>query len=193
MKETKPPVITTDENSEKPPTVEITAACEAGLAAVNLVDSGATTTPTLSQVADTTIDFQRDGVDITMPFFRDVLSDKPVAGANEIGSISDWSGRAAAGAEDSRRAAGDLTWTGERPKAFGCLLESERTALERGVDGSPARLTPAEMVKYVDEYFDRTIFLTYLYTQSLTTTAEEKKPQPMSTTMAVDFLVKHFS
>ncbi|KAJ7266265.1 hypothetical protein C8J57DRAFT_1229665 [Mycena rebaudengoi] len=24
-------------------------------------------------------------------------------------------------------------------------------------------------------------------------TAEEKKPQPMSTTMAVDFLVKHFS
>ncbi|KAJ7234131.1 hypothetical protein C8J57DRAFT_1531900 [Mycena rebaudengoi] len=43
-----------------------------------------------------------------MPFFRDVFSDKPVAGANEIGNISDWSGRAAAGAEDSRGAAGDL-------------------------------------------------------------------------------------
>jgi hypothetical protein len=115
MKEADPTTqLNTATNSETAPAVTITPACEAGLAAVNLVDADDETSSTLPQLTpDTTIGSRRDGVDITMPFFRDVLSDKPIPGANEIGSLADWSERATGSTGKGKKAAGDLTWEGE--------------------------------------------------------------------------------
>ncbi|KAJ6543470.1 hypothetical protein B0H10DRAFT_1970404 [Mycena sp. CBHHK59/15] len=104
---------TTVTNSETAPTVMITPACEAGLAAVNLVEADDATSSTLPQFTDTTISSRRDGVDIRLPFFHDVLSDKPIPGANEIRSLADWSERATGSTEAGKKAAGDLTWEGE--------------------------------------------------------------------------------
>ncbi|KAJ7844214.1 hypothetical protein B0H14DRAFT_2585282 [Mycena olivaceomarginata] len=41
--------------------------------------------------ASTTLEVRRNGVDITLPFFRDLLSDKPVQGADTIHGLAGWS------------------------------------------------------------------------------------------------------
>ncbi|KAJ6569104.1 hypothetical protein B0H19DRAFT_1065879 [Mycena capillaripes] len=81
------------------PPITRTAACEDGLAAVNFVDPDDTAPTTSPSFAETEINSRRDGVDITLPFFRDLLSDKPIPGAHEIGSLGDWQETAAGGAK----------------------------------------------------------------------------------------------
>ncbi|KAJ7927402.1 hypothetical protein B0H13DRAFT_1861399 [Mycena leptocephala] len=99
------------------PTATRTLACEAGLAALKSVDAEIeTTTCILPSIVDTTLGSHRDAVDITTPFFRDILSDRPIPGADAIGSIGDWSERAERSEGDAaggKKTTGDLTWSGE--------------------------------------------------------------------------------
>jgi hypothetical protein len=57
----------------------------------------------------------RDGVDITAPFFRDLLADKAIPGANDIRSLENWAERAAGSAQSQsgKNAAGKSMWQGE--------------------------------------------------------------------------------
>jgi hypothetical protein len=93
----------TTTNSEAVPTVTRTAACELGLAALNCEEDGNDTTQSPSQsTRSTTMSSRRNGVDITLPFFRDLLSDVPISGADEVVSLGDWSKRAA-GSSNSKK------------------------------------------------------------------------------------------
>ncbi|KAJ7443534.1 hypothetical protein FB451DRAFT_1376668 [Mycena latifolia] len=60
--------------------------CEAGLAAVD--EANETSQP--GSLPPGSLVFELDGVDISMPFFRDCLSDVPVDGADNIKSLSSW-------------------------------------------------------------------------------------------------------
>ncbi|KAJ6563615.1 hypothetical protein DFH09DRAFT_1315336 [Mycena vulgaris] len=71
--------------SDQPPVAQVSDDCEAGLAAVNEIDDSSESGSPLGSLA---FDIERDGVNITIPFFRDCLSDEPVPGADEIRSSS---------------------------------------------------------------------------------------------------------
>jgi len=89
-----------------------TAASEAGLEALNTVDPP--DAPSASFLTGTTsIGSHQGGVDITLPFFRDLLADKPIPGANAIGSLSNWSEQAAGTADKDKKTVGNTTWDGE--------------------------------------------------------------------------------
>ncbi|KAJ7448736.1 hypothetical protein FB451DRAFT_1375251, partial [Mycena latifolia] len=62
--------------------------CEAGLAAVKKANE--TSQLGSLPLGSLVFDIELDGVDISMPFFRDCLSDAPVDGADNIKSISTW-------------------------------------------------------------------------------------------------------
>ncbi|KAF8174801.1 hypothetical protein K438DRAFT_1771383 [Mycena galopus ATCC 62051] len=61
----------------------------------------------------TSIDSRHDGVDITLPFFRDLLSDKPIAGASVVGSLANWAEQVESTARRGKNSAGNTTWEGE--------------------------------------------------------------------------------
>ncbi|KAJ6617625.1 hypothetical protein B0H10DRAFT_2218356 [Mycena sp. CBHHK59/15] len=73
--------------SDAPPVTQVSDDCEAGLAAVNDTSGSSE-----SDAPFGSLDFsiEREGVDITNPYFRDCLSDEPVQGADKIGSLSTW-------------------------------------------------------------------------------------------------------
>ncbi|KAK7050670.1 hypothetical protein R3P38DRAFT_3174151 [Favolaschia claudopus] len=119
--EIKPPTMldAADGNSStNTPHLSITPACEAGLEALNnSTDDDYAPATSSSSVFGTTLDTHRDGVDTRLAYFRDLLSDQPVNGADAIRSISDWSednvgdsssGRKRAG----RKRAGKKAWDG---------------------------------------------------------------------------------
>ncbi|KAJ6556123.1 hypothetical protein B0H19DRAFT_1071258 [Mycena capillaripes] len=96
MKEPEPirtvaatPTTTTATSSDTITPITRTAGCEDGLAAVNFVHRDGTAPTTSPSFADTEISSERDGPDINLSFFRDLLSKKPIPGA-EIGSLADW-------------------------------------------------------------------------------------------------------
>ncbi|KAJ6477808.1 hypothetical protein DFH09DRAFT_1108575 [Mycena vulgaris] len=62
-----------------------------------------------------TLRAQCDGVNITLPFFRDLLSGILVQGANTIRGLPDWSGTGETNTEAAREAPGKAVWDG-RPK-----------------------------------------------------------------------------
>ncbi|KAJ6557854.1 hypothetical protein B0H19DRAFT_1261441 [Mycena capillaripes] len=95
------------------PPITRTAACEDSLAAVKFLDPDDTAPTTSPSFAETEINSRRDSVDITLPFFRDLLLDKPIPSAHEIGSLGDWQETAAGGAKSGKKAAGSLMWQGE--------------------------------------------------------------------------------
>jgi hypothetical protein len=104
----------TTTNSEAVPTVTRTAACELGLAALNCEEDGNDTTQSPSQsTRSTTMSSRRNGVDITLPFFRDLLSDVPISGADEVVSLGDWSKRAAGSSNSKKKVSRAATWEGE--------------------------------------------------------------------------------
>ncbi|KAJ6540174.1 hypothetical protein DFH09DRAFT_1396360 [Mycena vulgaris] len=86
----------------QPPVAQVSDDCEAGLAAVNEIDDSSESGPPLGSLA---FDIERDGVDITIPFFRDCLSDEPVPGADEIRSLSTWVGTSGMTASRAKPAA----------------------------------------------------------------------------------------
>ncbi|KAJ6603173.1 hypothetical protein B0H10DRAFT_2440555 [Mycena sp. CBHHK59/15] len=88
--------------SDQPPVAQVSDDCEAGLAAVNEIDNSSESGSPLGSLA---FDIERDGVDITIPFFRDCLSDEPVPGADEIRSLSTWVGTSGKTASRAKPAA----------------------------------------------------------------------------------------
>ncbi|KAF8176825.1 ribonuclease H-like domain-containing protein [Mycena galopus ATCC 62051] len=68
-----------------------TAASDAGLTALNTENPSDPTSNAFPALGATSIDPHHDGVDITLPFFRDLLSDKPISGASVVGSLANWS------------------------------------------------------------------------------------------------------
>ncbi|KAJ7030030.1 hypothetical protein C8F04DRAFT_1187195 [Mycena alexandri] len=99
------------------PRTSLSPGCEAGLEALLDTDSDdSDDDATLLNNSSTTLHTLRDGVSITLPFFRDLLADVPVAGANEIRSLADWSGEVSVGVSRQGRAAGKKTWDGEAEK-----------------------------------------------------------------------------
>ncbi|KAJ7095595.1 hypothetical protein C8R44DRAFT_749147 [Mycena epipterygia] len=79
---------TTDAANAAATKITITAACELDLAAINMADP-AEDAPTTSSLTAKCIGSHCDGVDITNPFFRDLLVDRPIPGANAIGGLAD--------------------------------------------------------------------------------------------------------
>ncbi|KAJ7907514.1 hypothetical protein B0H13DRAFT_1879561 [Mycena leptocephala] len=101
-------------NYNRTPARKLTAACEFGLAALNFEeDNGNTTTAPSQSTESTIISSRRNGVDITLRFFSDFLSDAPISGADEVGSLGNWSERAAGGSNSKTKVAGVATWEGE--------------------------------------------------------------------------------
>ncbi|KAJ7215248.1 hypothetical protein C8J57DRAFT_1255530 [Mycena rebaudengoi] len=96
--------------------------CEAGLAALNSAltdDSGDSALSDLDDLdVEATIPLWRDGVDITLPFFRDLVTDKPVDGANKVSSLSNWSGTAIDSGGNGTRSGGKISWDGEAEKWY---------------------------------------------------------------------------
>jgi hypothetical protein len=68
------------------PRVPFTPECEVGLAVLNAADSNHSGEVDSVSFAAETIATSRDGVDITAPFFKDLLADSPVEGADAIRS-----------------------------------------------------------------------------------------------------------
>ncbi|KAJ7883637.1 hypothetical protein B0H14DRAFT_3857252 [Mycena olivaceomarginata] len=60
----------------------------------------------------TELEQRRDGVDITLPFFRDLLSDKPIDGADAIRSI----GEGSKSGGKAKNKASSTVWDGEAEK-----------------------------------------------------------------------------
>jgi hypothetical protein len=101
-------------STKSAPTDTRTAASEAGLVALNTIETtDSPSGPSFPAIGATTIDSHYDGVDITLPFFKDLLSDKPVAGANAIGSLATWSERVAASTDKGKKSGRSTTWEGE--------------------------------------------------------------------------------
>jgi hypothetical protein len=71
--------------TDAPPDAQVTEEAEAGLAALNEL-GGESISPPGALFFDT----EGDGVDLSIPFFRDLLNDTPVDGADEIRSLSSW-------------------------------------------------------------------------------------------------------
>ncbi|KAJ7270344.1 hypothetical protein C8J57DRAFT_1605306 [Mycena rebaudengoi] len=91
-KATRPPdtVPSAGTGTENSPVMTISAACEAGLAAVNLPYTEDTDPAPGSLPAATYLAATRDGVATGLPFFRDLLSDAPIPGADDIRSLANW-------------------------------------------------------------------------------------------------------
>ncbi|KAJ7192192.1 hypothetical protein GGX14DRAFT_406591 [Mycena pura] len=75
-----------------------------GLDVLNAVDEPEPAGITTS-VASSDLDLRRDGIGITLPFFRDLLADRPVGGASW--SLSEGVDR---GVQNSHKAAGKMVW-----------------------------------------------------------------------------------
>ncbi|KAJ7256435.1 hypothetical protein C8J57DRAFT_1473059 [Mycena rebaudengoi] len=105
--------LTTDDSSEASGETRpgITLECQAGLEALDSVNDDfhnsilAGSTP-----YQPTLESHRDGVDIRLPFFKDLLSDKPVEGADSIRSLGDWTGIGVVDAPNGRKAATKKVW-----------------------------------------------------------------------------------
>jgi hypothetical protein len=105
--------LTTDDSSEASGETRpsITLECQAGLDALNSVNDDlhnsilAGSTP-----YQPTLESHRDGVDIRLPFFKDLLSEKPVEGADSIRSLGDWTGIGVVDAPNGRKAATKKVW-----------------------------------------------------------------------------------
>ncbi|KAJ6560727.1 hypothetical protein B0H10DRAFT_1966841 [Mycena sp. CBHHK59/15] len=74
-----------------PPQTTITIECQAGLEALNAVEDNQDEDQSPHPPAQKELEVHRDGVDIRLPFFRDLLADTPVQGATAIQSLADWS------------------------------------------------------------------------------------------------------
>ncbi|KAJ7256409.1 ribonuclease H-like domain-containing protein [Mycena rebaudengoi] len=83
--------LTTDDSSEASGETRpgITLECQAGLEALNSVNDLHNSILAGSTPYQPTLESHRDGVDIHLPFFKDLLSDKPVEGADSIRSLGD--------------------------------------------------------------------------------------------------------
>ncbi|KAJ7441275.1 hypothetical protein B0H11DRAFT_1933023 [Mycena galericulata] len=98
---------------------EFSAECEAGLAALNDVDDADEAGGLTGSFASKILDLCCDGVEITLPFFRDLLADKPVDSADAIRSLSEWSAGVAVGGEKGKKGGkngGKMAWDGEADK-----------------------------------------------------------------------------
>ncbi|KAJ7719512.1 ribonuclease H-like domain-containing protein [Mycena metata] len=101
------------------PRASLSPQCEAGLEALHDTDPSEDDDNTALPIpnnSSTILDTRRDGVSITLPYFRDLLADVPVVGANAICSLADWSGEVSAGSSRQGRAAGKKAWDGEAEK-----------------------------------------------------------------------------
>jgi hypothetical protein len=101
--------------ADKPLEVAISSECEAGLAALDSMndDDGSDNAPPPGSVSSSTLPLDRDGVDIRLPFFRDLLSDKPLEGADAIRSLGEWSGVRGLDIGTGGKAAGATVWDAE--------------------------------------------------------------------------------
>ncbi|KAJ7429123.1 hypothetical protein B0H11DRAFT_1945827 [Mycena galericulata] len=98
---------------------KFSAECEAGLAALNDVDDADEAGGLTSSFASKILDLCCDGIEITLPFFRDLLADKPVDSADAIRSLSEWSTGVAVDDEKGKKekkTAGKTAWDGEADK-----------------------------------------------------------------------------
>ncbi|KAJ6556757.1 hypothetical protein DFH09DRAFT_1084461 [Mycena vulgaris] len=82
----------------------------------NAVDDDEDDNPPAGAVSQTTLNVLLDGVDIWLPFFRDLLADKPIEGADAIRSLANWSEDVVGGVQGDRKAAGKKIWDGEVEK-----------------------------------------------------------------------------
>ncbi|KAJ6615950.1 hypothetical protein B0H10DRAFT_2253458 [Mycena sp. CBHHK59/15] len=88
--------------------------CQAGLEALN---AGAEADDLAAGTsADTTLAVFRDGVDIRLPFFRDLLAEKPIPGADTIRSLAEWSVDGSVEGQKSTTVAGKKIWDGAAQK-----------------------------------------------------------------------------
>ncbi|KAJ7841711.1 hypothetical protein B0H14DRAFT_3140133 [Mycena olivaceomarginata] len=104
------PIVVSDTEKAEAPRVSLTPECEAGLAALNAVDSDEDISS--SSLYSTELEQRQDGVDITLPFFRDLLSDKPIDGADAIRSI----GEGSKSGGKAKNKASSTVWDGEAEK-----------------------------------------------------------------------------
>ncbi|KAF8210940.1 hypothetical protein K438DRAFT_2046937 [Mycena galopus ATCC 62051] len=84
------------------------------LAALNATDLEEDVTA-LSHLAAKTLEGYCDGVDITLPFFKDLLSDTPVEGTDAVRSLADWSEGSMNDGKGKKRAGSNI-WDGEAAK-----------------------------------------------------------------------------
>ncbi|KAJ7857152.1 hypothetical protein B0H14DRAFT_3448124 [Mycena olivaceomarginata] len=89
--------------------------CEARLAALDSMndDVGSDNAPPPGSVSLSTLPLDRDGVDIRLPFLRDLLSDKLLEGADVIRSLGEWSGNCGLDIRTAGKAAGATVWDAE--------------------------------------------------------------------------------
>jgi hypothetical protein len=73
------------------------------LATLNYKDNNNTTTPPSQSTESTTINSQQNGIDMTLPFFHDMLSDVPISSADEVGSLGNWSKWAVEGLQQKNK------------------------------------------------------------------------------------------
>jgi hypothetical protein len=101
------------------PCPTVTLECQAGLQALNAAedeDEDEDEPVPSGSLVQTTLDVDRDGVDIRLPFFRDLLADTPVPGADAIRSLADWSGVTVVDGQSRGGAAGKKAWDGQAGK-----------------------------------------------------------------------------
>ncbi|KAJ7450717.1 hypothetical protein B0H11DRAFT_1928121 [Mycena galericulata] len=98
---------------------KFSAECEAELAALNDVDDADEAGGLTGSFSSKILDLCCDGVEITLPFFRDLLADNPVDSADAIRSLSEWSAGVAVDGEKGEKGgktAGKTAWDGEADK-----------------------------------------------------------------------------
>lgn len=82
---------------------KFSAECEAELAALNDVDDADEAGSLTGSFASKILDLCCDGVEITLPFFRDLLADNPVDSSDAIRSLSEWSAGVAVDGEKGKK------------------------------------------------------------------------------------------
>ncbi|KAJ6463093.1 hypothetical protein DFH09DRAFT_1113601 [Mycena vulgaris] len=96
------------------PGPSITLECQAGLEALN---AGAEADDLAAGTsADTILLVFRDGIDIRLPFFRDLLAEKPIPGADTMRSLAECSVDGSVEGQESTTVAGKKIWDGAAQK-----------------------------------------------------------------------------
>ncbi|KAJ7613363.1 hypothetical protein DFH06DRAFT_1370699 [Mycena polygramma] len=107
-REKKPAPVASGATEVEVPDAQVTDDAEAGLAALNDTDGACISPPRAVHFAT-----QNNGVDITIPFFRDLLSDTPLTGADQVRSLSSWTEKSGNASAGMSRPAGATKFSGE--------------------------------------------------------------------------------
>ncbi|KAJ7704859.1 hypothetical protein B0H17DRAFT_1126495 [Mycena rosella] len=112
------------------PQPSITLECQTGLDALNAADNELDGDVSAHSLMQPELEPHRDGMDICLPFFRDLLADAPIPGASAIRSLGDRSSDSGTEGQNGGKAVAKKVWDGDAEE----LAFSGRRIIKKTLD-----------------------------------------------------------